>query len=125
MSVAIEYTPTEFVTDGVETGFIFDWETIRANTYRAFFDYGGPGEYEIDPGTFQVTPNGSGPVFSGGQIVFDVPPEAGTITLFRVTPIRQNVDYAPFRYFSAETTHEFGFDNLTLIYQELDKGAAR
>ncbi len=59
----------------------------------------------------------------GGVIVFSEPPPSGIrVLILRRTTISQNVDYAEFNKFPAET-HEWNLDKITFILQELLTGA--
>jgi len=64
------------------------------------------------------TVTGAG-VLSGGTVVFGVAPTSGTrITITRIVPVTQLLDYIANDAFPAET-HELGLDKLTMICQQL------
>ena len=64
-------------------------------------------------------------VYDGGVITFNRPHPPGVISIsvVRVTPLSQLVDYQPYGPFPAET-HEFALDKITLILQEHNFGIA-
>jgi len=71
---------------------------------------------------FVVKQTGAADFEKGGDVVFTVPPVAGAIVLIiRKTTISQQIDYTAAAFPSE--THEFGYDKLTYILQELINGS--
>lgn len=59
---------------------------------------------------------------AGGDVVFPVPPaDLTTITIYRRTPLDQQIDLAPFDAFPADTL-EWGLDKYIRIFQEIAGG---
>jgi hypothetical protein len=62
---------------------------------------------------------------SGGNVTLSAAPEsADIITIQRVLPLSQLIDYQPLDAFPAES-HEEGLDRLTMIAQQLDEESGR
>src|SRR3972149_2132768 len=62
---------------------------------------------------------------SGGTVTFTVPPASGVkVSLIRLLPVTQLVDYQAFDAFPAET-HEQALDKLTLLAQQNYEGDFR
>jgi hypothetical protein len=62
---------------------------------------------------------------SGGTVTFVTAPTSGHyVTIRRVVPMTQAVDYVPNDSFPAET-HETALDKLTMLVQQLSEGAGR
>lgn len=104
------------LADGIQTIFIYDFIVLDASHMFPYFD-----------DVLQVagfTVNGVGDP-AGGDVTFDVAPADGaTVTLQRVVPFTQLVDYIPYDPFPAET-HEGALDKLTLITQQIEDSIAR
>lgn len=98
------------LADGVQTTFPFDFLVQDASHMRVYED----GVIT----TKSYTINGIGDP-AGGNVVFSptVPANGVTVTLQRVVPLTQQVDYRPFDAFPAET-HEGALDKLTQITQQ-------
>lgn len=102
--------------DGIQTIFIYDFIVLdAAHMFPLFNDV-------VQGAGFTV--NGVGNP-AGGDVTFDVPPANGvTVTLARIVPFTQLVDYVPYDPFPAET-HEGALDKLTLITQQIEDSIAR
>ena len=98
------------LANGVQTVFPYDFIVQDASHMFVYFD-----DVLEDTG---YTVNGVGnPV--GGDVTFDVAPDDGvTVTLQRVVPLTQLIDYLPYDPFPAET-HEAGLDKLTQQVQQV------
>ena len=95
--------------DGVATEFAYDFIIPDAENGKIYFD----GTEQTAGFTFTGLGNPA-----GGTVIFDTPPPAGTtISILRVMPENQLVDYQPYDPFPANT-HEAALDKLTMIDQQ-------
>ncbi|REK56673.1 MAG: hypothetical protein DWQ49_09895 [Bacteroidetes bacterium] len=101
------------VSDGVTLVFNFNFLVLDASHIVAYLD----GD-ESNP-LSGYTVGGIG-VQTGGNIVFTVAPAAGNLTIARIIPKTQLIDYIAYGKFPAESTEQ-GFDNLTMLIQELNE----
>jgi len=97
------------LADGVQLIFIYDFIVLDATHMVVYVDN------VIMIGGYTV--NGVGNA-GGGDVTFAIAPVNGTtVTLQRIVPETQLVDYLPYDPFPAET-HEGALDKLTLITQQ-------
>lgn len=104
------------VADGVEDTFSFDFRIDDKDDIVIYYD-----GIEQDPiPSFTIADSDLGKE-SGGDIVFDSPPAACDLTIYRRVSYDQQTDYRPYDAFAAET-HEKTLDKIImLIQQQLEK----
>lgn len=116
MTVSTTNNRINQVADGIVVAFVYDFIVNNASHMLPYLD-----------NVLQVagfTVNGVGSQ-SGGDVTFDVAPANGvTVTLQRVVPLTQLVDYLPYDPFPAET-HEGALDKLTLQLQQVSDEISR
>lgn len=109
MTVSTTKNRINQTADGVQTVFIYDFIVLNASHMFVYIDN------VVMVGGYTV--NGIGNA-GGGNVTFDVAPANTVIvTLQRLVPETQLVDYLPYDPFPAET-HEGALDKLTLITQQ-------
>jgi microcystin-dependent protein len=112
MTVTTTNSKTEQLADGVQDVFPYSFVLPDAAWLQVYYD-----STLILSG---YTVDGIGDP-SGGDVTFTTAPPAGvTVTLLRVAPETQQVDYQPYDSFPAET-HEDALDKLTMITQQLQE----
>jgi len=95
--------------DGVQLIFIYDFIVLDAAHMFVYFDE------VLQVGGYAVNGVGNN---AGGDVTFVVAPTNGVVvTLQRIVPLTQAVDYLPYDPFPAET-HEGALDKLTTITQQ-------
>jgi hypothetical protein len=112
MTVNFEIPIIKYQGNGNTTDFTFAWSSGDPNEIYVKLDdtlLTEGIEYELEDYTADY----------GGTIVFnDAPTSSEIITIYRETPITQQVDYVDFESFPADT-HEFQMDKDTRILQEM------
>lgn len=109
MTVSIQNPYIEYGANGVTTVFPYPFRILAATDLKVFFNSVGQST------GFTVTGVDNN---NGGNVTFGVAPGAGVrVSLIRVTPRDQQVDYLAYDSFPAET-HERALDKLTLEVQE-------
>ena len=104
------------VSDGIQLIFNYDFIVYDENTLQVFEDA------TITVKAYTVTGVGNP---SGGTVVFSPDaPDVGQLTILRVIPLVQGVDYTPFDAFPAET-HERALDEGIMISQQLAEETSR
>ena len=112
MTVTTTNSKTEQLADGVQDVFPYSFVLPDETWLQVYYD-----STLILSG---YTVDGIGDP-SGGDVTFTTAPPAGvTVTLLRVAPETQQVDYQPYDSFPAET-HEDALDKLTMISQQLQE----
>ena len=116
MTVSTTNNRINQVADGIEVSFIYDYIVNNASHMFPYLDN------VVQTAGFTV--NGVGNP-TGGDVTFDVAPANDVIvTLQRVVPLTQLVDYLPYDPFPAET-HEGALDKLTLQLQQVSDEISR
>ena len=116
MTVSTTNNRINQVADGIQLIFIYDYIVNDASHMFPYLDN------VLQTAGFTV--NGVGNQ-SGGDVTFDVAPANDvTVTLQRVVPLTQLVDYIPYDPFPAET-HEGALDKLTLELQQVSDEISR
>lgn len=112
MTVNFEIPIIRYQGNGNTTDFTFSWSSGDPNEIYAKLD-----DAMLTEGIEYELENYTGDY--GGTIVFNTAPATGEIvTIYRETPITQQVDYVDFQAFPADT-HEFQMDKDTRILQEM------
>lgn len=111
MTVQKEIPYESFVADGLD--YQFSWTCDSANEVKVDVN----GVRQVQNGTYELVDFETD---EGGTVRFFEEP-TGTVEVYRVTPVTQEVDYTEFTRFPAET-HESQMDKDTRILQELIDG---
>ena len=115
MTVNITPPRVQHVTNGVQDTFAFTFRVIEGDDIEVFL---GQNIVPESPATFTVNLTVGPPLGQdGGDVVMNVPPLAGGLTIQRRTDRDQTTDYVPFDPFPAET-HETGLDKAMMVAQE-------
>ncbi len=115
--MTVNTTPprVQHVTNGVQDTFAFTFRVIEGDDIEVFL---GQNIVPESPATFVVNLTVGPPLGQdGGDVVMNVPPLAGGLTIQRRTDRDQQVDYVPFDPFPAET-HETALDKAMMVVQE-------
>ena len=105
----------QHVTNGVQDTFAFTFRVLEGDDVQVFL---GQNIVPESPATFVVNLTVGPPLGQdGGDVVMNVPPLAGGLTIQRRTDRDQTTDYVPFDPFPAET-HETGLDKAMMVAQE-------
>lgn len=116
MTVASTTNVSQYTANGSNDTFAYVFKITDEDHLEVYLDT------ELQESGYTVTDVGEE---SGGDVVFDTPPtEDVLVTLKRVVPLLQSVDYTPYDPFPA-ATHEGALDNLTYICQQLDEKLSR
>jgi hypothetical protein len=118
MTVTTSSNKIVHVSDGVQTVFSYDFLVFDAAHMKVYEDG------IITTKTYSVTGVGNS---LGGTVVFSPTPPSSTnnqLTLLRVVPFSQEVDYQPFDAFPAET-HERALDLGAMADQQLGEEQSR
>jgi len=102
------------VVDALQTEYPYDFLIQESEQAVVLFDAD-----VVPPSEYSLTGLGFP---QGGTVVLSSPPPAGTefVTIIRVLPLTQGIDYSDYDDFPAET-HEGGLDKLTMITQQLQE----
>lgn len=115
MTVNVTPPRVQHVTNGVQDTFAFTFRVIEGDDIEVFL---GQNIVPESPATFTVNLTVGPPVGQdGGDVVMNVAPPAGGLTIQRRTDQDQQVDYVPFDPFPAET-HETALDKAMMVVQE-------
>ena len=115
MTVNVTPPRVQHVTNGVQDTFAFTFRVIEGDDIEVFL---GENTVPESPATFVVNLTVGPPVGQdGGDVVMNVAPPAGGLTIQRRTDQDQQVDYVPFDPFPAET-HETALDKAMMVVQE-------
>ncbi len=115
MTVDATTPRVQHVTNGIQDTFAFAFRVIEGDDIEVFLNDSFVPE---SPATYTVNLSvGPPPGQNGGDVVMNVPPAAGTLTIQRRTDRTQETDYVPFDAFPAET-HETALDKAMMTAQE-------
>lgn len=115
MTVNTTSPRVQHVTNGVQDTFAFTFRVLEGDDIEVFLAQNTVPE---SPATFVVNLTVGPPLGQdGGDVVMNVPPAAGGLTIQRRTDRDQTTDYVPFDPFPAET-HETGLDKAMMVAQE-------
>jgi hypothetical protein len=104
------------VTNGIQDTFAFAFRVLEGDDIQVFLNESFIPE---SPATYTVNLSVGPPVGQdGGDVVMNVPPAAGTLTITRATDQTQETDYVPFDPFPAES-HETALDKAMMVNQEV------
>lgn len=104
------------VTNGIQDTFAFTFRVLEGDDVQVFLNESFIPE---SPATYTVNLSVGPPVGQdGGDVVMNVPPLAGTLTVVRATDQTQETDYVPFDPFPAES-HETALDKAMMVNQEV------
>jgi hypothetical protein len=113
MTVQTIENSVSYVGDGIQNTFSFNFKTFETDHIKVYLD----GIILETTRTVNLYPDQE--ATPGGTVVFDTAPLNGVIvSILRMVPITQLVDYQPYDPFPAET-HERALDKLTMISQQL------
>ena len=118
MTVTTDNNKIVHVSDGVQTVFAYDFLVFDEAHLKVYEDT------EITTKAFTVSGIGNP---AGGDVTFSPDPPSSTenqLTILRVVPLTQEVDYQPFDDFPAET-HETALDLGTMADQQLEEEQSR
>lgn len=116
MTINVQYSWTEYVTDGVQTLFAYPFFLKDPGDLLVYWE-----AVLLPPGAYTLTGIG---LESGGNVVFVTPLPPGRLVLKRGTPQNQLTDYIEGDAFPAES-HEDGLDRLTVLVQDLAETLSR
>lgn len=112
----------QYTADGTTTVFPFPFLVLEVGHLTVVDSYGGTDTtktYSTD-----YTLSGIG-VDTGGNVIFGTAPTAShVVTIYRVVPYTQEVDYVTNDDFPAQT-HEAALDKLTMEVQQIDDSVSR
>ena len=119
MTVSTKNNGMFHVGNGSTLVFPFDFQVLNYSHVDVYLD-------ELLQGSgFTIQMNPDQHTTAGGTVVFDSPPFVNqTVAIIRNTPPTQEVDYAPFGPFPAET-HEIALDKATILTQQLQHSIDR
>lgn len=116
MTVTTQINKVNHAGTGIQTVFPYNFIVSNEEDMHVFID-----DVELTSG-WDIDNIGNP---NGGYVYLDVAPADGTVvTLLRIVPMTQQIDYQPEEPFPSDT-HEFGFDKLTQILQQLQEQAVR
>lgn len=105
----------QHVTNGVQDTFAFTYRVIEEDDIEVYLNDNTIPE---SAATYTVNLSVGPPIGQdGGDVVMNVAPPAGELTIQRRTDQTQEVDYVPFDAFPAET-HETALDKAMMVAQE-------
>ena len=119
MTVSVQIPTVGYIADGLLTNYPFTFGLIETADLVVSID----GVIQVEFSAYTVLKSTSAEDFqNGGSVEFTNPPAAAAIVIIlRDTTISQQIDYTQAAFPSE--THEFGYDKLTYILQELVNGA--
>lgn len=116
MTVNATTPRVQHVTNGVQDTFAFTFRVLEGDDVEVYL---GQNIVPESPATYTVNLSvGPPPGQDGGDVVMNVAPPAGGLTIQRRTDQTQETDYVPFDPFPAET-HETGLDKAMMVTQEV------
>ena len=116
MTLTTLINKNEYDGNGVTTSFAYQFLVLDSTHMHVYFD-------GVKQTEGYVVNNVGTP--AGGNVDFSVAPGSGVrVSLLRVVPLNQVIDYIEYGPFEADT-HEAGMDKLTMIAQQLEEQVSR
>lgn len=117
MTIQTQDNKVVYTGNGVAVNFAFNFICFDSNTVFVYINAAN----EPEQGGYSVTLNTDQDINPGGFVTFDSAPDLdASITIIRIVPLTQEIDYTSYDDFPADT-HERGLDNSVLITQQLQE----